>query len=72
MTPLRYVVYGFEGGGGRYVVADTHSATEARDIRDVRLASGFKTAVCDSDRELTLEQLDQLADVEDRFAPKPY
>ena len=69
MTPVRYVVYGFEGRGGRYVVADTCSASEARDLRDVRRASGFKTAVFDSDRELGLEELDQLADLEDRFAP---
>jgi hypothetical protein len=72
MTPRRYFVHGFEGRGGRYIVADTSSAREARDIRDVRLASGFKTVVFDSDRELTLEELDQFADLEDRFGPKDF
>jgi len=70
MTPIRYVIHGFEGRGGRYVVADTYSATEARDIRDVRPASGFKTAVYDNERELSLQELDELADLEDRFVPK--
>jgi len=71
MTPVHYLVYGFEGGGGKYLVADTYSAAEARDIRDVRLASGFRTVVFHDERELTLEELDQRADLEDRFAPRP-
>ena len=70
MTPACYLLYGFEGRGGRYLFADTDSASEARDIRDVRLASGFKTAVFHFDRELSLEELDQRADLEDRFGPK--
>lgn len=70
MTPRRYFVYGFEGKGGRYPILDTYSATEARDLRDVRRASGFKTAVYDDDRELSLQELDELADIEDRFGPK--
>jgi hypothetical protein len=71
VTPVRHFVYGFEGRGGRYVILDTSSAADARDLRDVRRASGFKTAVFESDRELPAEELDRIADLEDRFGPKP-
>jgi hypothetical protein len=67
MTSCNYRVYGFEGKGGRYLVVETNSASEARDVRDVRNASGFRTAVYDSDRELAPHELDQLADLELRF-----
>ena len=68
MKPRSYLVYGFEGKGGRYVVLETLSASEARDLRDARNASGFRTTVYSGDEELTLRELDQLADLEDRFA----
>ena len=67
MKPRNYLVYGFEGRGGRYVVLDTHSASEARDLRDVRRASGFPTTVFDCDRELGDRELDEFANLEDRF-----
>jgi hypothetical protein len=68
MKPRSYFVYGFEGKGGRYVVLETCSASEARDLRDARVASGFRTAVFSGQDELTQRELDQLADLEDRFA----
>lgn len=68
MKPRSYILYGFEGKGGRYVVLETLSASEARDLRDARTASGFRTAVYSGDEELALRELDQLADLEDRFA----
>jgi hypothetical protein len=68
MEPSRFIVYGFEGGGGRYVVLDTLSAREARDLRDARIASGFRTVVFCNGKELTLKELDELADLEDRFS----
>jgi hypothetical protein len=67
MKPRSYILYGFEGKGGRYVVLETYSASEARDLRDARNASGFRTAVYSGGEELTLRELDQLADLEDRF-----
>ena len=69
MSP-RFLVYGFEGRGGKYLVQETQSAAEARDLRDARNASGFRTVVCTPDRELTLEELDKLADIEDRLRYK--
>jgi hypothetical protein len=68
MEARSYIVYGFEGRGGRYVVLETYSAREARDLRDARTCSGFRTAVFTGDDELTPRELDQLADLEDRFA----
>ena len=67
MSARKYFVYGFEGRGGRYLVLDTVSATEARDLRDGRTASGFRTAVYSGEDELTERELDLLADLEDRF-----
>jgi hypothetical protein len=68
MKPRSYLVYGFEGRGGRYLVVETRSASEARDLRDARNSSGFRTTVFSGEDELTLRELDQLADFEDRFA----
>jgi hypothetical protein len=68
MTPRSYLVFGFEGRGGRYLVQDTLSAREARDLFVARVDSGFKTAVFLGDDELTPQELDRLADLEDRFA----
>jgi hypothetical protein len=68
MTPRSYILYGFEGRGGRYVVLDTLSAVEARDLFVARVASGFKTAVFSGGDELTAQELDRLADLEERFA----
>jgi hypothetical protein len=69
MKPRMYFIYGFEGKGGRYLVLETRSASEARDLRDARTASGFRTVVYGgSDEELTVRELDQLADLEDRLA----
>jgi hypothetical protein len=68
MEPRSYIVYGFEGRGGRYVVLDTLSAREARDLRDARTASGFRTAVFSDGKELAVQELDELADLEDRFS----
>ena len=70
MEPRRYFVYGFEGGGGKYLVVETHSASEARDLRDARICSGFRTVVYGTEGELELQELDRLADLEDRFAPR--
>ena len=67
MTPRNYLVYGFEGKGGRYLVLETYSASEARDLRDARVASGFPTTVSSSDGDLTTKELDQLAELENRF-----
>ena len=67
MKARTYLVYGFEGKGGRYLVLDTDSAMEARDLRDVRTCSGFRTVVYGSEGELPLQELDQLAELEDRF-----
>ena len=66
MKARHYCVYGFEGRGGRYLILDTASAGEARDLRDGRTASGFRTAVFGGEDELTLRELDRLADLEDR------
>jgi hypothetical protein len=68
MTPRRYILYGFEGKGGRYVVLETLSAVEARDLFVARVASGFRTAAFAGDDALTAQELDRLADLEDRFA----
>jgi hypothetical protein len=68
MTPRSYILYGFEGRGGRYVVLDTLSAIDARDLFVARVASGFKTAAYLGDEELTPQELDRLADLEERFA----
>jgi hypothetical protein len=67
MKPRTYFVYGFEGGGGKYLVMETPSASEARDLRDARTASGFRTTVYSSEGELTAQELDQFADLEDRY-----
>lgn len=67
MTPRAYQIYGFEGGGGRYLVLETSSASEALDLRVARVASGFKTVVFSQERELSIEELDQRAALEDRF-----
>ena len=67
MTPRTYLIYGFEGRGGKYLVAETFSASEARDLRDARTASGFRTAVYSTEGELTARELDQFADLEDRY-----
>lgn len=68
MTASSLIVYGFEGKGGRYVVLDTLSAREARDLGVARTASGFRTAVFQGDKELTAQELEALADLEERFA----
>ena len=68
MSPRSYLIYGFEGKGGRYLVLETVSASEARDLRDARTASGFRTVVFSGEEEMTLLELDQLANLEDRFA----
>jgi hypothetical protein len=68
MKPRSYLVYRFEGKGGRYLVLETLSAAEARDLRVARVASGFRTAVFAGEDELTHRELDELADLEDRFA----
>jgi hypothetical protein len=68
MKPRSYLIYGFEGrGSSRYLVLETLSASEARDLRDARTCSGFPTEVFSNDVRMTLEELDQLADIEDRF-----
>ena len=67
MTPRKYFVYGFEGRGGRYVILDTVSAREARDLFEARTASGFRTAVFRGEDELSERELDLLADLEERF-----
>ena len=68
MKARSYLVYGFDGKGNRYLVQETYSASEARDLRDARTVSGFQTIVDSSEGELTVKELDQLADLEDRFA----
>jgi hypothetical protein len=68
MQPGTYLIYGFEGRGGRYLVQDTLSAREARDHFIARVASGFKTVVFLGDEELTPQELERLADLEERFA----
>ncbi len=67
MKPRSYQLYGFEGRGGRYVVLEAVSASEARDLRDARNCSGFRTAVYSGDEELTPRELDRLADLETRY-----
>ncbi|MFL6845184.1 MAG: hypothetical protein ACJ8ER_09920 [Allosphingosinicella sp.] len=67
MKVRTYLVYGFEGRGGKYLVVETASASEARDLHDARMASGFRTLVSSSDGELAPGELDQLADLELRF-----
>ena len=67
MTPRTYLVYGFEGRGGRYLVLETYSAAEARELRHARICSGFPTVVDSSEGELSVEELDRLADLEERF-----
>jgi len=62
-----FLIYGFEGRGGKYLVMETCSASEARDLRLARVCSGFPTAVFSADVELTAEELDRLADLEIRF-----
>jgi hypothetical protein len=68
MNALTYLVYGFEGRGGKYLVLETSSAREARDLRIARVCSGFRTVVCSSEGELEPEELDRLAEFEDRFS----
>jgi hypothetical protein len=68
MKPRSYLLYGFEGRGGRYLVLETCSAVEARDLHHARVCSGFPTAVVSSDGELTAEELDRFAELEDRFS----
>jgi hypothetical protein len=67
MKARTYLVHGFEGKGGKYLVLETCSASEARDLRFARIASGFPTTVSSSDGELTIQELDRLADLENRF-----
>ena len=67
MNARNYLLYGFEGKSGRYLVLETYSAVEARDLRDARVCSGFPTVVSSSEGELTSEELDRFADLEDRF-----
>jgi hypothetical protein len=67
MKPLTFQLYGFEGTGGHYLVLETSSAAEARDLRDARICSGFPTVVRSAGQELAAEELDRLADLEDRF-----
>lgn len=67
VSPRTYLIYGFEGRGGKYLVTETASASEARDLRDARTASGFKTVVYSTEGELTPRQLDQFAELEDRY-----
>jgi hypothetical protein len=67
MKPYTYIVYGFEGKGGKYPVLETCSASEARDLRDARTCSGFRTAVYSSEGELPPQELDRIADLEDRY-----
>ncbi|HET9638334.1 MAG TPA: hypothetical protein VFP12_03930 [Allosphingosinicella sp.] len=68
MKALSYFVYGFEGSGGRYLVLETRSAAEARDLRLARVCSGFPTVVFSTEGELTTEELDRYADLDDRFS----
>jgi hypothetical protein len=67
MKPRTFKIYGFEGKGGKYLVVETHSASEARDLRLARVCSEFQTAVYSADVEITEEELDRLADIEIRF-----
>jgi hypothetical protein len=67
VEPHIFSIYGFEGRGGKYLVVETQSASEARDLRDARVCSGFRTVVFSSDVELAAEELDRLADIELRF-----
>jgi hypothetical protein len=67
MKPRTFLIYGFEGKGGKYLVTETQSASEARDLRLARVCSGFQTAVFSADVEITPDELDRLADVELRF-----
>jgi hypothetical protein len=67
MKPRTYQLFGFEGRGGHYLVLETSSATEARDLRDARVCSGFPTVVFSAGSELAAEELDRLAGIEERF-----
>jgi hypothetical protein len=67
MNPRTYLIYGFEGGGGTYLVIETPSASEARDHRDARNASGFRTVVYSTEGELSVQELDRFVDLEDRY-----
>ena len=67
MKVRSYQLYGFEGKGGHYLVLETSSATEARDLRDARICSGFPTVVFSYGRQLAIKELDQLAGAEERI-----
>lgn len=62
MKPRTFLIYGFEGKGGKSPVMETCSASEARDLRLARVCSGFQTAVYSA--EIAAEELDRLADLE--------
>lgn len=63
-----HLVHGFEGKGGKYLVLETVSTSEARDLYHARVVSGFRTAISSIDGDLTVEELDRIADLEDRYA----
>jgi hypothetical protein len=67
MKPRTFLIYGFEGRGGKYLVTETSSASEARDLRLARVCSGFRTAVFSADAEVSAEELERLAEIELRF-----
>lgn len=67
MKPRTFMIYGFEGKGGKYLVMETPSASDARDLALARTCSGFRTAVFSADVEITTDELDKLADLEIRF-----
>ncbi len=67
MKGRTFQIYGFEGKGGHYLVLETSSAPEARDLRDARICSGFPTVVFSSGQEIGVEELDRLAALAESF-----
>lgn len=65
---LKYLVYGIDGKGNRVEVMRTHSAREARAVRDAGNSPWARTVVFGADGELSVGELNRLADMDHRYA----
>jgi hypothetical protein len=65
---MDYRVYGIDSKGERHEVRRTKLAREARTVRDAGNSPWVRSVVFGSDGELTVAELDRLADMDHRYA----
>ena len=68
MAARTYLVFGYDSKGDSHLVTQTPSAREAKTFRDAGNSPFARTAVHGADGELTIQELNVLAEKEARIA----